>query len=127
MLDGSGAVEEDANLSAGIRGNFGQRASEVVIDDAIGLDAPAREAFEGFDLAGFEAGGVAVDLNGVLLLLRLRSPGHDARGGLSEQTRLKGRFEPEPGRSGEGRGARLLPKGSGANDAPRGSWRQLIH
>jgi hypothetical protein len=67
VLDGSCAVEEDADLPSGISGDFRQRAREFVVDDAVRLDAASREAFEGFDLAGLEAGGVAVDLNGVLL------------------------------------------------------------
>ena len=74
VLHGSGPVEKHTDLAARVGRNFGQRACEFVVDDAVRLDAAACEAFEGFDLAGFEAGGIAVDLNGVLLLVRLLAP-----------------------------------------------------
>jgi len=65
VLDAAGSIEEHADLAADVVRDLGQLAGELVRDDPVFGKAATAETFEGFDLICLEAGGVAVDLDGV--------------------------------------------------------------
>jgi hypothetical protein len=65
VLHAARSIEQDADLSADIVGKLGQLSGELIGNDSVFREASAPQAFERFDLAGLEAGRVAMDLDGV--------------------------------------------------------------
>lgn len=63
VLDVAASIQEYTDLTSNLPGDLGQRAGELVCDDAVRFEASATESFEGLDLARLEAAGVAVDLD----------------------------------------------------------------
>jgi hypothetical protein len=61
VRDVAAAVDEHADLAAGLARELGQLAREVVGDEALGGQAAAREALDALDLIGFESRGLAGD------------------------------------------------------------------
>jgi hypothetical protein len=51
MLDIAASIDQDADLAANIRGEFGHRAGEFVRDEPVRLETPPTEPFEGLGLA----------------------------------------------------------------------------
>jgi hypothetical protein len=73
-LDASRAVEQNPDLPADVIREGGHLSCEVVRDDSVIREPAPGEALERFDLAGFEARGVAVDLDGVAPAAWVRGP-----------------------------------------------------
>jgi hypothetical protein len=61
VRDVAAAVDEDADLAAGLARELGQLAREVVSDEALCGQAAPSEALDALDLVGFESRGLASD------------------------------------------------------------------
>ncbi len=82
VLDGPRPVDEHADLTTDLARELGQLARQLVRDEAVCAEAPPEQALKGLDLAGFEAVGIAVNLDEVLLLPnRWRGPFEGRRRG----------------------------------------------
>ena len=67
MLDAARAVDQHAYLATYVTRELRERSGEIVGHEAVFAESTSAEPLEGLDLARFEAGGVAVDLDGGLL------------------------------------------------------------
>ena len=68
VLDGPRPVEKHPHLPSDLPRQLGQLPGELVRDEAVCVESSPDQALEGLDLAGFEAVGIAVNLDEVLLL-----------------------------------------------------------
>ena len=113
VLDGAAAVEQDAHLTAHVVRKRRQLPGQLVGDEAIVREAATSETFEGFDLAGLEAGRVSVDLDGrapaTLLEARVAGGGTDR---CAEDARVGVRPGARRTTPMEGRGGALARTGS---------------
>jgi len=107
VLDDACAIDEHADLAADVGRERGQLAGELVRDEAVGEQPPLTEALEGLDLAGLEAAGIAVDLDGGLLARVVREAGSRAaaptgRAATSRPVGAGGAGSPGPRRERDG-------------------------
>ncbi len=64
-------IDEDSDLAADLETDLREFASEFVTDDVFHRNAAPGESFQPAYLAGFEAAGVVVDVDGVTSLSAL--------------------------------------------------------
>lgn len=67
MGHGARAVDQHADLAAGLAGQLGQLPGEFLGDQAIGGNVPPEEAFELSNLARLQPMGIAEDTDGLTL------------------------------------------------------------
>ena len=70
MRDFAPPIDQHADLPTDLPREFRQLSREIVVEANVCVEATAKQAFELFDLAGLEAFGVSVDLDGELLRTR---------------------------------------------------------
>ncbi|MFP6605121.1 MAG: hypothetical protein VCC67_00685 [Myxococcota bacterium] len=80
MGDVTPAVHEDADLAPDLAADLGELAGKLVREEPVCREAALVEALDGADLAGFQAMGIAKDLD-MGLLSGPESVGEAVRGG----------------------------------------------
>jgi hypothetical protein len=75
MSDVAPTIHQDSHLTADLAAQLGQLTREVIAEEGVGAQLSSKEALELFGLAGFEALGIAVDLDGGTPRSRRDRPG----------------------------------------------------
>jgi hypothetical protein len=73
VSDSPPAIHQNPDLPSDVSTDLGQLSSQLVVEEAVGGEAAAKEAFELANLTGFEAVRIAKDLDGRLLDASWRS------------------------------------------------------
>lgn len=70
MSDAASTVDQYTDLATDLAREFGELSGEIVVEENVGVETAAKEAFELLDLVGLEAAGVSVNLDEELLETR---------------------------------------------------------